>query len=83
DGEDAGVQQRKIRARVSRHLEGADVPRVAGFLGEIVGVPFPDDDDVPLRTARRDPTLMGDQTSRAFEDFVFAETRQGPLCLVL
>jgi glutamate/tyrosine decarboxylase-like PLP-dependent enzyme/serine/threonine protein kinase/Tfp pilus assembly protein PilF len=73
----------RIEARVGRTVAAEDVDRVASFLGEIAGVGFPDEDRVQLRAARADPTLMGDQIRRAFEDFVLAEARTGPLVLVL
>jgi serine/threonine protein kinase/tetratricopeptide (TPR) repeat protein len=81
------ARRRKIRARVTRGKKGERRPegeeRVAEFLGELLGAPFPDEDAVQLRAARRDPVLMGDQMRRAFEDFVEAETAARPLLLVL
>ncbi len=37
---------------------------MAEFLGELCGTPFPDEDRVQLRAARRDPILLGDQMRR-------------------
>ncbi|HEX7603891.1 MAG TPA: hypothetical protein VF316_19870 [Polyangiaceae bacterium] len=74
----------RLRARLSRHLPAGDVQRVADFLGEMIGVRFPDDDRVQLRAARQDPMLMGDQMRRAWEAFLEAECDEGrPLLLVL
>ncbi len=73
----------RVSRRVARHLRGADAARVAAFLGEIVGLPFPDAGDQELRAARADRALMGDQLTRAFEDFVFAEATAGPLVMVI
>lgn len=73
----------RILARVARTVGEADAKRVSEFLGEIVGVPFPGDESLELRAARTDPTLMGDQLRRAFEDFVLAEATARPLVLVL
>ena len=42
------------------------------FLGELVGVPFPEASSVQLKAARQDALLMGDQMRSAFEDFVAA-----------
>jgi tetratricopeptide (TPR) repeat protein len=84
DGEQPVVRRQKIRAWATRHLApGDDAARVAEFLGELCGVPFPDDDRVQLRAARRDAVLMGDQMRRAFEDFVAAECAAGPVLIVL
>src|SRR5262249_3295870 len=81
DGEPPHVRQRKLRARVSRYVGTDDVARVAVFLGELVGVPFSEEDYLLLRAARNDPQLMGDQIRRAFVDFVDAEVREHPLVL--
>jgi tetratricopeptide (TPR) repeat protein len=83
DGEPLAGRQLKLRARVARHLRGAGLTRVTEFLGELLGVPFPDDDSVQLRAARADATLMGDQMKRAWTDFVAAETAVQPLLIVL
>ncbi|HEV8323457.1 MAG TPA: protein kinase, partial [Myxococcota bacterium] len=83
EGEPAEVRRRKLRARAGRHLGASDQARVAEFLGEACGAPFPDEDSVQLRAARRDPVLMGDQVQRAFEDLIDAEAASGPLLLVL
>ena len=92
-GEALPLSRQKIRARVGRHLgrreaawptpTEADLGRVSEFLGELVGVPFPDDDSVQLRAARRDAMLMGDQMQRAFHDFLAAECAAQPVVLVL
>ncbi|WP_437793149.1 serine/threonine-protein kinase [Sorangium sp. So ce693] len=82
DGEPLEARQRKIRSRVEQH-GGTDAPRVAAFLGELVGAPFPDEHDVQLRLARRDAVLMGDQLRLAWEDFLRAACRAGPVLLVL
>ncbi|XXT16712.1 protein kinase [Sorangium sp. So ce429] len=82
EGEPLEARQRKVRSRVEQH-EGLDVPRVAAFLGELVGAPFPDENDVQLRLARRDAVLMGDQLRLAWEDFLGAACGGGPVLLVL
>jgi tetratricopeptide (TPR) repeat protein len=82
DGEPLPVRQKKLRARVGRHLKD-DVQRVTEFLGELVGVPFPHDDRVQLRAARQDAMLMGDQMRRAWEDWLAAECSAQPVLLVL
>jgi eukaryotic-like serine/threonine-protein kinase len=82
-GEPLGTRQKKLRARVARHVSALDVGRVAEFLGEIAGTPFPEEGSVQLRAARRDAMLMGDQMRRAWEDFLFAECAAQPVVLVL
>jgi tetratricopeptide (TPR) repeat protein len=83
DGETVRVQQEKLRARISKHLTGDDLARVTHFLGELIGVPFPEEDSVQLQAARNDTILMGDQMRRAFEDFVAAECDAQPVVIVL
>ncbi len=83
DGEPAAVRCDKLRARVSRHVAPADAARITEFIGELVGVPFPDETSVRLRTARHDPRIMNEQMRRAWEDWVAAETAQHPLLIVL
>jgi tetratricopeptide (TPR) repeat protein len=83
DGDRLEVRRSKLDARVRIACEGEEAPRIAEFLGEIIGTPFPDDESVKLRSARRDPTLMGDQMRSAWEDFILAETARGPLVIIL
>ena len=82
DGEHLAVRQQKIRARVAAHVPPDEQRRVAEFLGEIVGTPFPDDESVELRAAREDALVMGDQMRRAFEDFLRAETAVQPVIIL-
>ncbi|WP_437731487.1 serine/threonine-protein kinase [Sorangium sp. So ce1335] len=82
EGEPLEARQRKVRGRVAQH-DGLDAPRVTAFLGELVGAPFPDENDVQLRLARRDAALMGDQLRLAWEDFLGGACRAGPVLLVL
>lgn len=82
-GEPLGTRRKKLRARVARHVPAGDVGRVAEFLGEIAGTPFPDEGSVQLRAARHEPMLMGDQMRRAWEDFLAAECSAQPVVLVL
>ena len=83
EGEPLEARRRKLGARVGRNLGGAERARVTVFLGELAGVPFPNEDSLELADARRDALLMGDQLRRAFEDFTAAELATGPLLLVL
>ena len=83
EGEPTEVRQQKLRARISRHLSGKDAARVTEFLGELLGVPFPDRESVELRAARHDPMLMGDQMRSAWEDLLIAECAAQPVLIVL
>ena len=77
------ARQRKLKARVARHVAPSDVARVTEFLGEVIGAPLGDDASVQLRAARRDPVLLNDQVRRAWEDLLDAECRAQPIVLVL
>jgi hypothetical protein len=73
----------RLLTRVARHVPEPDRQRVAELLGEMIGVPFPDDESMLLRTARRGAQLLTDEMRRAWIDFVRAETTAQPLVLVL
>ncbi|WP_437640990.1 serine/threonine-protein kinase [Sorangium sp. So ce854] len=83
DGEPVASRRRKIQGRVERRAGAAAAARVAPFLGELAGAPFPDDDDERLRAARRRPLLMSDQLRLAWEDFLDAECAAQPVLLAL
>ncbi len=83
DGEAPAVAERRLRARLGRHLAPDDARRAAAFLGEVVGLSVPDDRDPRLGPARQNPAIMGDQIQRAWEDLLAAETRAAPLILVV
>ncbi len=82
-GEPLEISQRKLAARLARHVAPEDVGRLTEFLGELVGARFVDDERPQLRAARVNATLMGDQIRRAWLDFVQAECAKGPLVIVL
>jgi predicted ATPase len=82
DGEPLEDRRGKLEARVSRHVAAKDRARVARFLGEMIGTSFDPEESEPLRAARRDPMLMSDQISRAFQDFMESECRAHPIVLI-
>src|SRR6185436_21041255 len=82
DGEPLDVQRQKLGAWAARHVDASSRKRVTEFLGEMVGVLFPDDESEQLRAARHDPLLMGDQIRRAWVDLLDAESRARPVLLV-
>jgi tetratricopeptide (TPR) repeat protein len=83
DGEPLAARQKKLRAFVERSVPAADQGRVTEFVGELLGVRFPDEASPALSAARRDAVLMGDQMRRAFEDLLAAESARQPVVLVL
>jgi len=83
DGEPLDVRRRKLAARVARNVDVDARTRVTEFLGELIGTPFPDEESVQLRVARREPLVLGDQMKRAWEDFLVAEEGDRPVVVVL
>jgi tetratricopeptide (TPR) repeat protein len=89
DGEPLSVRHDALRARVAEHVPPADQPRVAAFLGELVGAPFslgPGDDSgagPALRAARQDAQLMSELMRKTWLDFLHAETSAHPVLIVL
>jgi tetratricopeptide (TPR) repeat protein len=83
DAEPVAVQREKLRDRIAMTVSPHDQRRVTEFLGEMLGLGSPDEESVPLRSARRDAMLMADQTRRAFEDFLAAEVARQPVLVVL
>ena len=75
------LRAEKVRARVERLLPGSQVPRVAGFLAELLGARA--QGSALLEAARSDAQLMGDQLRRAFLDWLSAECAAQPVVLVL
>jgi eukaryotic-like serine/threonine-protein kinase len=84
-GEPLAERHARIRARVAEHVAKPERKRVAEFLGELIGAPFPADDEAgaSLRTARQDAQLMGEQMRKAWLDFLDAETAAHPVLVVL
>lgn len=81
-----GVPLEQQIARVRAHLDFR-LPKSLRFLGsflsELLGVPFPDGNDEPLRAARQSPQLMQSRTRMALEAFVRAQADLMPQVLVL
>lgn len=83
EGEPLSLRQDKLSAYVRRSVAAERASRVTAFLGELIKTPWPDDDDVQLRVARRDARLMADQISRACQDLLAAEAGAHPIVLVI
>ncbi len=82
-GEPVDVRREKLGARVAEHVAATDQQRVTVFLGEMIGAPFPDEGNLPLRAARADAQLMNDQMRTAFADFLAAECEFNPVLVFL
>nr|WP_275939165.1 protein kinase [Polyangium spumosum] len=82
-GEPVEVSQNKLRELVGTYLAGTDRRRVTDFLGEVVGLHFPDAGRTELRAARSDAALMADHIKDAFLDFIHVLTETHPFLLVL
>ncbi|HVK67007.1 MAG TPA: protein kinase [Polyangium sp.] len=83
EGELLPVRREKLAAQVAAWLPPNEQRRVAEFLGEIIGAPFPDEESVPLRSARLDAQLMADQVRAAFLDFVGGACEKAPVLVLL
>ncbi|HWO25255.1 MAG TPA: protein kinase [Kofleriaceae bacterium] len=92
-GEPLEERRAKIQARVAARLPPESHRRVAEFLGELAGTPFPSGDQgndqgndagsPQLRAARQDAQLMSEQMRNAWLDFLAAEAAAQPVLLVL
>ncbi|HWO26593.1 MAG TPA: protein kinase, partial [Kofleriaceae bacterium] len=84
-GEPLDERRAKISGRVAERVPAADRQRVAEFLGELVGTPFPNSDQgsTQLRAAHQDAQLMSEQMRNAWLDFLAAEAAARPVLLVL
>lgn len=82
-----GAAPGEVRARIAETVErtvpAQDRQRIASRLSELCGAPWEQDLDPGLKTARQDPTVMGDQLRAAWEDFLVASCAEAPLVLVI
>lgn len=83
EGESEPAARHRVRARVARNVNRAERDRVAAFVGELVGVSFPDDTHPLLQETRGDRTRAMDQMRTACIDFLGAELAKGPVVWVL
>jgi eukaryotic-like serine/threonine-protein kinase len=79
----APERERALMRELCRRVPASSRQRVSEFLGELAGVPFPDDSSPPLRAARDDRRLMSEQITAAFLEFLSAECAANPALLVL
>lgn len=76
------VQQQRLYAHVLRLFPKENAGNIAAFLGEIAGVPFPDEHLPQLKAARQDARLMADQTLAAWVDWLEAESAEHPVIII-
>jgi serine/threonine protein kinase/tetratricopeptide (TPR) repeat protein len=76
--EQVQLVKRYVRSRLPRSLHF-----LAAFMGELVGVPFPDQNDEPLRAARANDQLMQSRIRMALEAFFRTQAGRIPQVLML
>lgn len=82
-GDPLAVRRDKLRRRIGGVVSGPDAARTISFLGELCGVPFPDEEDAQLLAARGQPRLMEEGVRRAFIHWLREETAAHPVLLLL
>ncbi|WP_437906569.1 protein kinase [Sorangium sp. So ce327] len=81
--EPLSVRRERLSAQVAAWVAPSERQRVAEFLGEVAGAPFPEEGSLPLQAARLDARLMANQVRAAFVDFVGAACGRGPVLILL
>ena len=61
-----------------RHVDREVVPRVAAFLGELAGVPFPDEDNEALRARAPEPAAHGRRDAPRLGGLARRRVRRAP-----
>ncbi len=79
----AGEAREALLAAVRRRVGGGEARRVAELLGELCGVPFPDEGRALLCSVRSDPLAMAEQVERAWLDWLRGTCTARPVVLVL
>ncbi len=82
DGESSADQVEKVRAHLHFRLP-KPLRFLTSFLAELLGVPFDDAGDEPLRAARQSPQLMQSRIRMALEAFVRAQADLMPQILFI
>jgi eukaryotic-like serine/threonine-protein kinase len=83
ESEPVDLRRNKLLAHVGAWLSPGEERRVAEFVGELVGAPFPDEESLPLCAARRDTQQMADQVRAALLDLLAAACAKQPVLLLL
>lgn len=82
EGESPSARRERLRARLGRHLQGAEQERALTFLGELVSA-FSDRAPPELAYARERSAVMRERIAEAWRAWLSAEGRGGPLVVVL
>lgn len=82
DDDSQSVRVRKLKQRLSRSVNSENLPRIAGFCAELLGIVTDEFESQELKAARRDAVLRGDQIHRALEDWLRAECKNGSVLMV-
>ncbi|WP_437681891.1 ATP-binding protein [Sorangium sp. So ce131] len=83
EGEALELRRHRLSAQVAKWVAPNERQRVAEFLGEVVGAPFPDEDSLLLQAARLDARLMADQVRAALLEFIDAACERAPVLVLL
>lgn len=73
----------KITDVVRPYVDATERQRVWEFLGELIGVPFVDENDPRMRAARQNPAIMADQIQSAYLGFVRAVVQSQIVVFIL
>ena len=82
DGESREEQVQKVAYHVSTRLPRS-LRFLAAFIGELVGVRFPDESDEPLRAARASAQLMQSRLRMALEAYLRSQAERAPQLLII
>ncbi|WP_437475986.1 protein kinase [Sorangium sp. So ce1014] len=82
-GEPLDVRREKLARAIEPLFAGKDRLRVAGFLGELLGVALMDEEHPALRAARQSPAVMAEAIQRAYLDYARAVASVRPVLVVL
>ena len=83
DSEPLEAKRAKLTQRLGRTAAARELATITPFLGELIGAPFPDQDDKALHAARANAMLMGDAMRAAWEAWLEKECAAHPVLLIL
>jgi tetratricopeptide (TPR) repeat protein len=82
-GDPPEVRRAALRARIARSVARDRVELCAAFLGEMIGAPFSDQANPPLRAARESARLMNDRIGESWAELVAAECEAAAMVLII
>ena len=82
-GEPFALRRQKLEDTFGKYLPPDRQRHVLEFLGEMVGIPYADDQSPKLRAARQSAALLADRIREAYLDLLAAELSVRPHLLVL